>query len=1544
MSCPTAPVTPTTPAGPLACGPSAGGGTCSTPAVASLGNRGGVNVGAGNPINVISGNKYQREDDLPALPGVLGLEIVRHYNSAYSTAGTNTGIMGRGWKLSYETDLYVIGNTLQIMQADGTRIIFSRDPANRSLCSTADPGNGRLQIVKSTHGEDYTWTWTDGRVLNFNSDGKLVQIVAPTGEFVSLQRDAKGLLVQVTDPQGRQLRLQYPDRASMGANRFGGVAAIASPVGIFSYRYGSVLPAGSTASVASTAANLAGVSYPDNSGRIYHHEDARRPTLLTGISVIGNTAPSRKSGTVQPAPQRIGTYLYDVDGRAVLTVHGTPARLQLGADGKPLSPARLVESTGIGQVVLNFATPGQTVLTNSLGQTALYRHAIVGGEFRLLEARGAGCAHCGEMNVRYGYDKLGRLIETIKLDTQGQPVATIRFQLDALGRTTLIGTVRYVAGQAQPLQWRARYAYLQDGVKPVRIWGSSVVAGREVQTSITYNDRGQVLKITQHGWSPGSATDEPVAAIERTTSYRYAVINGRSVLSHMSGSGMHDENDLGPGNGTTRVEWDKDGNHVERLIAPGSETSTMQYDRAGRISAISSDAGRTTSLSYDFQGRLIASTVDGTSQTIRYDVTGNAIESGIRTGAGDSEVYTATARDGYDHAGRNIWTASNLGILERRHFDSEDHLLEASTASSSFRQTRTYAYDACGRPVSSTDPAGGTRLIGWDLQGRPALMTDALGRDRRYVYDAMGNLERIIEAANSTQARIQDTATRFQYDANGTVNTVTAPGGAATRTVRDDFGRTTATISSDSGAVTRSYDRAGRLSASSDANGNRATYEYDTHGRIVRQTVIDFKATAPARKTVVTEWKYDGRLLVAVDHPEQSERYSYDQQGRLAMRTVMLHRVGAPPITGTTQYRYDQLGGLQSASLPDGSTLEYRRNGQRQVTAIERTRLNTSWLRRLLPTQTVVRELERDIVGVRHITYGNGIEADYQRSKEGILARVVHRQPDGRVSGKAQSTLLDALSGSTAAQAANADQADQQAAAGLRQKIMTNPDLPGALSLAQDLKALIDHRYLWDVEGNLLHAQDQNGQRSCAYDAQDRLIASTHTGPGSRKSMTPVESHSRYFHDGAGNRLLAQENIADASDMNSNTIKLGYGAATNRLTGVAGTTNLTYDAIGQPQRNGQRSFEWNAAGKLTAVRENGRLLASYRYNHKGERIAKTVKGHTTHYLYEGRQLLAEVDEQGKITRQYIYLADLPVAIIDSPVESTERTGKHAGWRILARDLATIWKTWTGSNNGLIYLHNDHLGAPELATDSGGHPVWRASYGDYGSVIKVNAAAPIRTAANEPRFALNLRLPGQYADTETGLYYNDHRYYDPGTGRYLTPDPLGLRGGINGYAYVANNPLKYVDPSGLTLFAFDGTGNAAIPAATDTISNVRKFYEAYNGIEGKDRFYITGIGTTDSNMSYAGSIYSGDGFDQRVQLGFKFLDRLVNSAGPAASLDIDVIGFSRGAAEARVWTNQLAKALQQGIYTTKQGKSRCIGLRFEGLWDTVPHLGLRGGDE
>ena len=194
----------------------------------------------------------------------------------------------------------------------------------------------------------------------------------------------------------------------------------------------------------------------------------------------------------------------------------------------------------------------------------------------------------------------------------------------------------------------------------------------------------------------------------------------------------------------------------------------------------------------------------------------------------------------------------------------------------------------------------------------------------------------------------------------------------------------------------------------------------------------------------------------------------------------------------------------------------------------------------------------------------------------------------------------------------------------------------------------------------------------------------------------------------------------------------------------------------------QRTFEYNAAGRLSEVRENGTVVATYRYNQAGLRTHKTVGSVTTLYHYDlAGRLISETEPDGTVIREYIYALGVPVAQIDG-----------------------------GTPERIRYVHTDHLGSPWLATDDQAGIIWRwqgRAFGDHVPDVYPDGDGSLTE--------INLRFPGQYADAETGFYYNWFRYYDPATGRYLSSDPIGLAGGLNTYGYAAQNPITFTDPTG-----------------------------------------------------------------------------------------------------------------------------------------------------
>ncbi len=223
------------------------------------------------------------------------------------------------------------------------------------------------------------------------------------------------------------------------------------------------------------------------------------------------------------------------------------------------------------------------------------------------------------------------------------------------------------------------------------------------------------------------------------------------------------------------------------------------------------------------------------------------------------------------------------------------------------------------------------------------------------------------------------------------------------------------------------------------------------------------------------------------------------------------------------------------------------------------------------------------------------------------------------------------------------------------------------------------------------------------YDRLNRLTQVTSAGIGNQY----------YSYDNLGNRITRRGNLSENYSISADSNQL------TKVTRNGLTRSFSYDANGNVIsennfNNATITYGYNASNRMTS-----RGSTTYRYNGLGQRNYKKVGSSTTHFVYgPGSLLLAE-----GANKQYIYFQ-----------------GKVVGYIL---------------NNQLYYVHNDHLGRPEVITNNSRAKVWRAKLEPF-----------TRTVTSSSIGGFNIGFPGQYWDEEKGSYYNMFRDYDPETGRYL----------------------------------------------------------------------------------------------------------------------------------------------------------------------------------
>jgi RHS repeat-associated protein len=207
--------------------------------------------------------------------------------------------------------------------------------------------------------------------------------------------------------------------------------------------------------------------------------------------------------------------------------------------------------------------------------------------------------------------------------------------------------------------------------------------------------------------------------------------------------------------------------------------------------------------------------------------------------------------------------------------------------------------------------------------------------------------------------------------------------------------------------------------------------------------------------------------------------------------------------------------------------------------------------------------------------------------------------------------------------------------------------------------------------------------------------------------------------------------------------------AANRLVDRAGHI-LSYDQNGNLANDGLATYSWNARNQLASV--SGASSATFQYDATKRRTAKTIDGQATQFLYDGADI---VQELSGTTPTATVIRGLSV---DELWSRTDALGTHV-------TLA------------------DALGSMLAETDTSGLIQTQFGYEPFGNTTSTGTFT-----------ATAFEYTGREHDTDD-LYFYRARFYSPTEGRFLSEDPIEFRGGLNLYAYVADNPLNLIDPSG-----------------------------------------------------------------------------------------------------------------------------------------------------
>ena len=917
--------------------------------------------------------------------------------------------------------------------------------------------------------------------------------------------------------------------------------------------------------------------------------------------------------------------------------------------------------------------------------------------------------------------------------------------------------------------------------------------------------------------------DEPLAVMRR---YEYDDVGNRIATHTQPVSSTYML--------STRTVYDESGRFPLRVVNAEGHAAVRQYDPRFAGVVRQTDAnGLLLRRTYDGWGRVVGEIYPGGTQTTivrTYELPGSAPRASVyavvrhvsgqpvrrifhdafgrvlsrQTQGFDGRVLSEDRE--YDGYGRVLrislpyYPHEPVDWVERR-YDRLGRLLEEESPLID-RAVTTRWFDYAARTVKHTDELGHARLISRDALGRIVSIVEPLGAQISFEYDPAGRMLKAVDAHNNELSMAYDVfgnrtrmshpdqgVQRFEYNSFGRVVRTVDAVGAERRMRYDRLGRLIER-SGPEGVARWVYDAAehgiGKLSSES-YNGHRRSFRYDTAGRL--SAIEDHRG-------YVTAMSYEQGRLHKIHYPRGFviERL-YNEHGHL--------RAIRSPFFASGDFDTAAVDGMPAEVLYRGKVDEYQsralfyrrwaaRLGDDALTrvlhdAAGRLEHGAAQLRAppspgqaspaycdrrmgatLVHADTLLQDAAEDAVRLRLNTLkaAAGVAMEWR-----MYARMALSE---RMLDEAQNCLADRHSSESGAddepayltywQVLERDAlgraVSEHAGNGwhtTRRYHTGNGYLQEIRSVADEARDLRHLVYDYDEADNLLSRTDQVRQTTehFGYDELDRLTAAVTVSDRESEDYNRVDLF-RYdeignvvFHSGAGDYSYASANAA---------------------THVGGDA-YEYDASGNLVRAPGFSARWFSFGKPAMLERDGRSI-EFTYDANGDRLSKRSSDEDT-TLYLGKFYERTVTDNGAVEHRYYIYADNRLVAVRYDRENGDEFSRR-----------------------LRYVHQDALGSVDTLSDEAGEVVERLSYTAFGE----RRASDWREGRTlHPPMLVNRGFTGHEHLDEVGLIHMNGRIYDPGIGRFLTPDPyvpsaLATQS-YNRYSYALNNPMKFTDPSG-----------------------------------------------------------------------------------------------------------------------------------------------------